>query len=87
MTDSKDSPTPPVDQRMLRKWPAWNNGHATFRYVVVPIAKDDLEDRVAWALDAAKLAIDLYYNGMQSDREFAERWLIKAREANQEKAK
>ena len=34
------------------------------------------------ALDAATLAIEEYYNG---DRASAERWLLKAHEANQEK--
>lgn len=37
----------------------------------------DLVDR---ARDAAILAIDEYYNG---DREWAERWLLRAYEANQ----
>ncbi len=34
------------------------------------------------ALDAAQLAITEYHNG---DREWAERWLIKAAQANEEK--
>jgi hypothetical protein len=37
---------------------------------------------VSDALDAMELAIDEYYNG---DRAWAEEWLLKALEANQEK--
>jgi hypothetical protein len=36
------------------------------------------------ALNTAQTAIDAYYNG---DRVWAERWLLRAYEANQEKAK
>lgn len=36
------------------------------------------------ALDAAELALDEYYNG---DREFAEKWLLKAVEANRQTEK
>lgn len=38
------------------------------------------DDDVNTALDAARLAIDEYYNG---DRSEAERWLLKAYAANQ----
>ena len=39
---------------------------------------------VLTALDAARLAIEEYYNG---DREWAESWLMKAYEANQDQKK
>ena len=41
------------------------------------------DDDVYQALDAAHLAIQEYYNG---DRAWAERWLLRAHEANKAKA-